>query len=154
VRAHAGGIADALVVDPRLPNRHRTRRRDHLPFGVVAVAHHQPPAMLIDLVGERLDIGDDLGLQRGRKHLPRPNTHDFIGPRERAAPPGDGRGIFTGNLDEIERDIRAVHSIGATELFFDPIYSADSRSEDGFFGHLERIPRLVQRATGGLARTA
>jgi hypothetical protein len=40
---------------------------------VVAVAHHQPPAALIDLVGERLDIGDDVGLQRRRKHLPRPS---------------------------------------------------------------------------------
>jgi hypothetical protein len=34
--------------------------------------------VLIDLVGERLDMGDDLGLQRRRKHLPRPVTHDLI----------------------------------------------------------------------------
>ena len=70
------------------------------------------------------------------------------------APLGDGRGIFSGSLEEIEQDIRAVRAIGATEIFFDPIYSADSRSEEGFLGHLERIPRIVQRATGRLARTA
>lgn len=38
----------------------------HLPFGVVAVAHHQSPAVLIDLVGKRLDRGDDPGQQRRR----------------------------------------------------------------------------------------
>jgi probable F420-dependent oxidoreductase len=70
------------------------------------------------------------------------------------APLGDGRAIFTGSLDEIEQDIRAVRAIGATELVFDPIYSPDSLSAEGFFGHLERIPWLVQRATGGLAQTA
>jgi hypothetical protein len=39
-RCRSGGRVDALVADPRLPNRHRTRRRDHLPFGVVVVRCH------------------------------------------------------------------------------------------------------------------
>ena len=70
------------------------------------------------------------------------------------SPLGDGRAIFSGNLEEIAQDVSAVHAIGATELFFDPNFSPDSGTAEGYFGHLERIPQLVQRATGGLARTA
>jgi probable F420-dependent oxidoreductase len=70
------------------------------------------------------------------------------------APLGDGRAIFAGSLDEIEEDVRAVHAIGATELFFDPNFSADSATADGYFRHLERMAWLVKRATGGLAQTA
>jgi hypothetical protein len=36
---------------------------------VVAVADHQTVPVLVDLVGERLDVGGDLGLQRRREHL-------------------------------------------------------------------------------------
>jgi len=36
---------------------------------MVAIADHQPPTVLIDLVGERIDVGGDLGLQRRREHL-------------------------------------------------------------------------------------
>ena len=53
---------DALVVDPRGAHRHRARRGQHLPLGVVAVAHHQAATVLVDLVGEWVDVGGDLGL--------------------------------------------------------------------------------------------
>lgn len=36
-----------------------------------AVADHQPPAVLVDLVPVGLDVGGDLGQQRRREHLPR-----------------------------------------------------------------------------------
>jgi hypothetical protein len=45
---------------------------------VGAVADHQPPAVLIELVSERLDVGCDLGLQRHGQHLPGAVTHDLI----------------------------------------------------------------------------
>jgi len=44
----------------------------------VAVAHDQPVAVLIEMVGMGIDIGGDLGLQRRREHLPRAIAHDLI----------------------------------------------------------------------------
>jgi hypothetical protein len=35
---------------------------------VVAVADHQPPAVLVPLVGQLGDVGVDFGLQRGGEH--------------------------------------------------------------------------------------
>jgi probable F420-dependent oxidoreductase len=69
-------------------------------------------------------------------------------------PLGAGRAIFSGSLDQIEQDVRDVHAIGATELVFDPNFSPDSTTADGYFRHLERMAPLAKRATGGLARTA
>jgi hypothetical protein len=47
----------------------------------VAVAHHQPPATLVDLVGLRGDVGGHLGLQSGGQHPPGAVTHDLIDQR-------------------------------------------------------------------------
>ena len=44
----------------------------------MTVAHHQPPTHLVDLVGERLDVDSDLGLQSCRKHLPSAVADDLI----------------------------------------------------------------------------
>lgn len=69
---------DPLVVDPRCPHRHRTSSGHHLPLVVVAVTHHQPTTVLIDLIGELIDIDSDLGLQGCGEHLPGPVAHDLI----------------------------------------------------------------------------
>ena len=74
---------DALVVDPRRGHRHRPRRGQHLPLMVIAVAHHQPATVLVDLVGVGVDIGGDLGLQRRRQHLPGAVADDLIQQRPR-----------------------------------------------------------------------
>ena len=42
------------------------------------VANHQPSTVFVDLVGERLNVGGNLGLQRRRQHLPGPVTDDLI----------------------------------------------------------------------------
>ena len=73
-----GHLVDALVIDPRRPHRHRTRRGHHLPLGVVTVAHHQPVTGFVELVGVRRDIRGDLGMQRRCEHLPGTVTHDLI----------------------------------------------------------------------------
>jgi hypothetical protein len=57
---------DTLVVDPGRPHRHRTRRREHLPRLVEAVAYHQPIPALVDLTGMGIDVGANLGVQRSR----------------------------------------------------------------------------------------
>jgi hypothetical protein len=54
----------------------------------VAVADHQPVTDGVELVGVRLDVGDDLGLQRDRQHLPRPVADDLIDQRGGAADRG------------------------------------------------------------------
>jgi hypothetical protein len=73
-----GHRVDPLVVDPRLPHRHRPGRRRHLPLSVVAVADHQPVTVLVQLPSMRLDVGDHLGPQPRSQHLPRTVTHDLI----------------------------------------------------------------------------
>ena len=60
-------------------------RGQHLPRLVVAVAHHQPAAVLVELVGERGDVGGDLGLQRRGQHPPGTLAHDLVDQR----PPTD-----------------------------------------------------------------
>jgi hypothetical protein len=44
----------------------------------VAVAYHQAPATLVNLVGLRGDVGRHLGLQGGGQHPPGAVTHDLI----------------------------------------------------------------------------
>ena len=69
---------DALVVDPRSFHRHGARRGQHGPLIVVAVADHQPIPALVDLTGMGIDVGGDLGQQRGREHLPGTVANDSI----------------------------------------------------------------------------
>lgn len=71
------------VVDPRRGHGHRAGGGHDLPLRVVAVAHHQPPAVLVDLVGEPVDISRDLGSRRRSEHLPRTLAHDLIDRRTR-----------------------------------------------------------------------
>ena len=85
-----GHLIDALVVDPRLTDLHRTRRRGHLPRLMEAVADHQPTTVGVDLAAVRLDIGRDLGLQRRRQHLPGAVADNLIEQR-RARHVGLGR---------------------------------------------------------------
>ena len=81
-----------LPRNPRLPDRNPTRRRGHLPRLVVAVADHQTVPVLVDLVGERLDVGGDLGLQRRREHLSCAVADDLVEQRP------TGR-VLVGRLD-------------------------------------------------------
>src|ERR1700750_2732440 len=100
LRAHAGKIADenrcrspvsgstrlsltrgARTVTPALWNREvwcRTRGGQHLAFAVIPVAHHQPIPVLVDQVGEPLDVGGDLRPQGGREHLPGSVANNLI----------------------------------------------------------------------------
>jgi hypothetical protein len=47
----------------------------------VAVAHHQPPAVLVALTDVRIDVRGDLGLQRRCEHPTSPVTHDLVDQR-------------------------------------------------------------------------
>jgi len=58
-------------------------------------------------------------------------------------PLGKERGIFSGAPEEIESDIKAVRTLGATELFFDATFSTGTRSENDFLRILEEIRRMI-----------
>ncbi|MFQ5880787.1 MAG: LLM class F420-dependent oxidoreductase [Dehalococcoidia bacterium] len=58
-------------------------------------------------------------------------------------PLGDQRFIFTGSSDEIKADIAATRELGAAELLFDPTFSPDGTSVDGFLSRMEKMRELV-----------
>jgi hypothetical protein len=74
---------DALVVDPRHGHLHRARAGQHLARLVIAVAHHQPTALLVELAGQRRDVGVHLGLQRLGQHPPSTLPDDLVDQRRR-----------------------------------------------------------------------
>jgi hypothetical protein len=45
---------------------------------VIPVAHHQPPAVPVELIGELLHIGGDLSMQCRRQHLPGAVADDLV----------------------------------------------------------------------------
>ncbi|MFB3094075.1 MAG: LLM class flavin-dependent oxidoreductase, partial [Dehalococcoidia bacterium] len=52
---------------------------------------------------------------------------------------GDDRWIFTGSSEQIKADIAATREIGAAELFFDPTFSPDGVSVEGFLSRMEMV---------------
>jgi probable F420-dependent oxidoreductase len=58
-------------------------------------------------------------------------------------PLGNGRYIFYGSLDEIKSDVEAVREMGAAEIFFDPSFSPDGASAEGFLARMEQIRELA-----------
>jgi len=73
-------VAEVLpfVVDPRRTHWHRPGRSRDLPGLVEAVADHQSTPGLVDLMGERVDVRGDLGLQRRGQHRPRAVTDQLV----------------------------------------------------------------------------
>ena len=61
-------------------------------------------------------------------------------------PLGDGRGIFYGSLDEIKSDIQATKDLGADELCFDPAFSTDGASLEGFLKTMEQMKQVPAEA--------
>jgi probable F420-dependent oxidoreductase len=58
-------------------------------------------------------------------------------------PVGAGRPAFTGSLGEIERDVETVRAWGIDELAFDPTFSPDGQTVEGFLRSLEHLRPLV-----------
>ena len=53
------------------------------------------------------------------------------------------RFIFTGSLDQIRGDIQACREIGASEVHFDPLFSPEGASVDGFLKVAEQMRGLA-----------
>jgi hypothetical protein len=68
----------AAIVDPRRPDRDRPGHSGDLPLARVAVAHHQPLAVLVPLGRARSQIVVDLGFQPGGQHPPGTLTHQLV----------------------------------------------------------------------------
>lgn len=61
----------------------------------------------------------------------------------RSEPIGKERSFFSGSLDQIKEDIRAVKDAKPDELIIDPTFSADSQTEEGFLKNLEQIRKMI-----------
>ena len=61
-------------------------------------------------------------------------------------PLGDQRYICTGSPDEIRSDIAATRELGVTELHFDPSFSPDGVSSEGFLRTMEQMKELAEAA--------
>ena len=58
-------------------------------------------------------------------------------------PLGDDRFIFTGSSDQVRADIAAVREMGAAETHFDPSFSPEGESLEGFLSQMEKVKELV-----------
>ncbi len=56
---------------------------------------------------------------------------------------GEDRWLFTGSSEQIEADIAGTRELGADELFFDPTFSPDGVSVDGFLTRMEQMKELA-----------
>src|SRR5665648_1001696 len=121
-----GDLIDTLVVDPRRPHRHRTRGRGDLPLLVVPVANHQSTTVLVELVGEHLDVGGDLGLQRRGEHRPGTITHELIKHRPRHR--GCGLAGHLGVLDYREHG-RTFPTSASTPAMIELVWASDHPRE-------------------------
>ena len=54
------------------------------------------------------------------------------------------RWIFAGSIEQIKADIDQVRALGASELFFDPTFSPDGATVNGFLACMERLRGLVE----------
>jgi hypothetical protein len=81
---------DPAVVDPRRGHADRTGGGQDFTLAVVAVAHHQTPTILVEMIGQLLHIGGDLGLQCGSQHLPGTVADDLVQQRPTSS------GVFIG----------------------------------------------------------
>ncbi len=59
-------------------------------------------------------------------------------------PLGDQRGIFSGSLDQIKSDIQTTKNLGADEMHFDPTFSPDGTSLEGFLKSLEQLKEVAE----------
>ena len=58
-------------------------------------------------------------------------------------PLGSDRHVFSGSIDQIAEDVKALKGFGPDELILDVTFSADSQSEEGFMTNLERLRLMV-----------
>ena len=56
---------------------------------------------------------------------------------------GEDRWIFTGSSEQIKSDIAAAREVGVAELHFDPSFSPDGTSVDGFLSRMEQMKELA-----------
>ena len=58
-------------------------------------------------------------------------------------PLGDQRYLCVGSLEEIKADIAATREMGVTELHFDPSFSSEGTSLEGFLQSMEQMKQLA-----------
>ena len=58
-------------------------------------------------------------------------------------PMSENRWIFSGSIGQIQDDIRACREIGAAEVHFDPVFSPEGASVDGYLKVAEKMRELA-----------
>ena len=58
-------------------------------------------------------------------------------------PIAENRWIFSGSLEQIKGDIQACREIGAAEVHFDPLFSPEGGSVDGYLKVAEKMRELA-----------
>jgi len=58
-------------------------------------------------------------------------------------PLGSDRNFFSGSMDQIGEDIKAMIGCEPDELILDVTFSPDSQNEEGFLRNLERLRMLI-----------
>ncbi len=61
------------------------------------------------------------------------------------APLGADRWFLSGSMDQITKDLATIRGANPDELILDVTFSADSQTEEGFLGNLERIKKNLER---------
>src|SRR5271157_6521495 len=69
---------DPLVVDPRGHHGDRARGGQHVARLVIAIADHQPTAVVVEPIGELLDIGANFRRKRRMQHLAGAIADDLV----------------------------------------------------------------------------
>jgi len=49
----------------------------------------------------------------------------------------------SGSLDQVKADIEQLRALGIDEVFFDPTFSPDGQTADGFLASMERLRSLL-----------
>ena len=91
-------LIDSAIVDPRSPDLELPRAADEGALAGVAVAHHQPPAVLVDFVLMGFDVGSHCGFHGLDEHLARSLVQHFI----------QGRGFLS--INDLGVDLTAALS--------------------------------------------
>jgi probable F420-dependent oxidoreductase len=95
----------------------------------------------IDVVRNMLEQIRSMAKEAGRK----PDEIDVIFRANftlTEKPMGADRMLGSGSPDQIKGDIAAVKALGASEMCFDPTFSPDGETVDGFLRTMERIRKL------------
>lgn len=146
---HEAGFSGGYYVIPGSSNGVTTARRSHLPIVLTAFAPSavQQPVMLLrggsplSVTVSNEEMAEAL-FEVAPMMTPASEAFDLVVRaviRLTDGPIGESRAMFAGSLAQIREDVQLVHSLGASELYFD---LSQLPSSIGAFPHLDSLGQL------------